>query len=117
MAYEAKPNTGSLWSENNCKVVRKGKIKFGNDEKYCSIIKYEDKEGNEKYELAISVGLLHYNAPEDKYKPTSPDIGGKITVDSKVYKFGGYVNTTNAGDEYTGVSLIPENEDQDKPKF
>ena len=27
------------------------------------------------------------------------------------------LNTTNAGDEYTGVSLIPENEDQDKPKF
>jgi|MDSY01.1.fsa_nt_gb hypothetical protein len=111
--YQAPANRGSLWHENNVKVVRKGKIKFGEKEKYCSILKFEDKDGNEKFELAVSVGLLHYNSPEEKRSPKSPDIYGKITWEDEVYKFGGYANVTDNGTEYTGVRLRPESEEQE----
>ena len=105
--YQSKPNSGSLWHESNVKVVRKGTIKFGDDTKYCSILKFENKDGEEKYELAVSVGLLHYNSPEEKRSPNSPDIYGKITQDGTVFKFGGWANMTDSGKEYTGVKLTP----------
>lgn len=116
--YQAKPNSGSLWHESNVTVVRKGTIKFGDDMKYCSILKFEDKNGDEKYELAVSVGLLHYNSPEEKRTPNSPDIYGKITWDKEVYKFGGWANVTEAGREYTGVKVTPQDdmpEAQERP--
>jgi len=117
--YEKKPNTGSLWHEENVKCIRKGGIRFGNEEKYASILEFQDREGNLKHELVISVGLLHYNPPENKLSDTSPDIYGKITWNNKRYKFGGYQNTTQTGQPYTGVSLRVEEEENIPvtPKF
>lgn len=111
--YQTKPNSGSLWHESNVKVVRKGTIKFGDETKYCSILKFENREGEEKYELAVSVGLLHYNSPEEKRSPKSPDIYGKITWENEVMKFGGWANVTDSGKEYTGVKLTPVDEQSD----
>ena len=116
--YQTKPNAGSLWHESKVKVVRKGKIMFGDEERYCSILKFENKDGDDKYELAISVGLLHLNMPEDKRTPNSPDISGKITKDGTVFKFGGWANITESGKEYTSVKLTPADEvpDPDAPR-
>lgn len=114
--YQAKPNSGSLWHESSVTVVRKGTILFGNEKKYCSILKFENKDGEEKYELAVSVGLLHYNSPEEKKGPNSPDIYGKITFDKEVMKVGGWARVTDSGKEYTSVSLTPVEEASSEPR-
>ena len=64
--YEIKEGQGSLWHENNCKVIRKGKIKIDGQERYSSILEYTNNNGEKKYELAISAGILYINNPEDK---------------------------------------------------
>jgi|TARA_B100000085_G_scaffold178369_1_gene162700 hypothetical protein len=111
--YEMKDNSGSLFHETKVTVPRKGKFKINGIERYGAILKYEDRDGKEKYELVQSLGLLHYNPPEEKKNPLTPDIGGKITlVDSsdpnnKVFKCGGYANTTQSGVDYTGLKFTP----------
>ena len=61
--YEMKQLTGTLFTETNVTVPRKGKVKFfDNKEWYCNILKYTGEK--EKYEFCVSLGLLHYNAPE-----------------------------------------------------
>ena len=77
--YEMKQLTGTLFTETNVTVPRKGKVKFfDNKEWYCNILKYTGEK--EKYEFCVSLGLLHYNAPEEKKSTGTPDIGGNITL-------------------------------------
>ncbi len=109
--YVMKENTGSLFHETKVTVPRKGKMKIGNTEQYGAILKYVDKNGNEKYELVASLGLLHYNPPESKRTEGTPDIGGKITYNNTVYKCGGYANQTQTGIEYTKLLFTPYDEE------
>ena len=108
--FEMKEGQGSLWHENNCKVIRKGKIKIQNEERYASILEYTNNGGEKKYELSISVGLLYLNKPEDKKSEKSPDIGGAITFNDTKYTFGGWRNVRDNGDEWTGIQLKPKEE-------
>ena len=79
--YVLKKNKGNLFTESNVTVPRKGKININDTEKYGSILKYQgDGNTNDKYEFVVSLGLLHYNPPEEKRSERTPDIGGKITV-------------------------------------
>ena len=106
--YVIKKNRGSLFTERNVTIPRKGKINVNGEEKYCAILKYSG-HGNskDKYELVFSAGLLHYNAPDQKIKEGTPDIGGKVTIDGTIYKFGGWANTSEKGIDYTSVKLTP----------
>ena len=77
--YEMKPLTGTLFTETNVTVPRKGKVKFFKPKEwYCNILKYSGEK--EKYEFCVSLGLLHYNAPDEKKSTGTPDIGGNITL-------------------------------------
>ncbi len=111
--FEMKNNTGSLFHESRVTVPRKGKFKLNDIERYGAILKYEDRNGNEKYELVQSLGLLHYNAPEEKKYDGTPDIGGKITLidsddeENKVFKCGGYANQTAQGVDFTKLRFTP----------
>mgnify|MGYP003109982038 FL=1 len=79
--YVLKKNKGNFFTENNVTVPRKGKININDNERYGSILKYQGNENiKDKYEFVISLGLLHYNSPEEKRSERTPDIGGKITV-------------------------------------
>ncbi len=109
--FEMKNNSGSLFHETKVTVPRKGKFKLNDKEIYGAILKYEDNNGNEKYELVASLGLLHYNPPETKRTPTTPDIGGKITWKDKVYKCGGYANQTSKGVDYTSLRFTEIDEE------
>ena len=78
--YEMKDNSGSFFHETKVTVPRKGKFKLNGKLRYGAILKYTDKDDNAKYELVQSLGLIHYNKPEDKRHEKTPDIGGKITI-------------------------------------
>jgi len=58
----------------------------------------------------MSLGLLYTNTPEEKMSERSPDVGGKITIDGQVYKFGGWKTESKEGTPYTDVSLKPVQE-------
>ena len=109
--YENKEGTGSLWHETNCTVVRKGKIKIDGKDRYAAILKYT-YQGVDKYELSLSAGALYINEPENKQSEKSPDIGGKIRFNNVVYKFGGWRNMQDNGDERTGVKLTPAEDNE-----
>lgn len=108
--YELREGQGSLWHENNCVVVRKGKIKVDGEDRYASILKYTHSDGSEKYELTFSAGLLRINTEAEKLNEKSPDIYGAITFNKQQYKFGGWRNTKDNGEEWTGVKLTPREE-------
>jgi hypothetical protein len=92
--FEYKENTGSLWHETNCTVVRKGKIKIEGIERYACILKYSQSE-----------------------KPDlMPDIKGLITFNTKKYELGGWRNVTGNGAEYTKVKLKEANLLSDEKK-
>ena len=102
----------------NCKVVRKGKIKIEGEDRYSAILEYYDKrQGTKKYELVVSAGLLRHNKPEDKRKENSPDIYGSITFNNNPYKFGGWANETKYGKKYTGVQLQPKEDEKEEEEF
>ena len=123
MEYVKKDRKGTMWKENNSKVIWKGSIHHKKDphnenekgvDKYYSILKttMKDKYGNpnDKYELVQSVGLLYLkdgNAFEN-----APDIGGPVTVDlgngqTVSQKFGGWVNLNEeAGTKTLSCGLV-----------
>tara|TARA_R100001015_G_C4578397_1_gene135302 strand:+ start:145 stop:543 length:399 start_codon:yes stop_codon:yes gene_type:complete len=119
--YENKELSGSLWDERNCKVIRKGKIKIEGQDRYASIIEYSPDENahmqEKKYELVVSIGLLHHNKPEDKKDENSPDIYGAVTFNNKSYKFGGWKNVTQKGTPYTNVNLKYKEDEKEKDAF
>ena len=61
---------GFLGHENNSVVHRKGSITIKNEKKYFAIVESANDKGELKYELMMSVGLIHTNSEEEKRKPT-----------------------------------------------
>ena len=114
--FELKDGEGYLWRETNSEVQRKGPILWRGKKRYASIIKTE-VNGEAKYELSISAGLLYINEEGDKRDPeTSPDISGPITLDGEMLKCGGWKNVSETGNKYTKVRL--ELKEKNKgPKF
>ncbi len=134
MEYVKKDRKGTMWKENNSKVIWKGSIHHKKDpydenekgvDKYYSILKttMKDKYGNpnSKFELVQSVGLLYLkdgNAGEN-----TPDIGGPVTVDlgngqTVSQKFGGWVNVNEeAGTKTLSCGLVNpiKKEESDSP--
>lgn len=106
---------GALWHENKSDVIKRGNVTIDGQKKYWVLIKSENDKGDSKYEIAFSAGLVFPKTAEEKLKPTSPDVNGKINHDGKTFKFGGWENTTDSGLEYLSVSLSVEEED--KPPF
>lgn len=105
--YKDENLKGALWNENACKVIRKGTVMINGKKEYISILKFT-LNGNDKYELVKSCGLLHVNDEESKLNPKSPDIGGAVTIDGVEYKFGGWKRVNQEkGTEYTSVGLRP----------
>ena len=101
---------GYLWHETGSTILRKGNLQIEGEELYSAIIKSKNKKGKDKYELMISVGLLHLNT--EKKSDKSPDIGGPITWNNKQYKFGGWKKMSEKGTEFTSVSLrVKDDED------
>jgi len=102
---EMKNNTGALFNDDKVSVVRKGKIKINDEIRYASIIKFEIPNQEPKYELSISVGLLHVNDAESKKNFKSPDISGTVTIDNQQFKFGGWSKESDSGVKYTSVGI------------
>ena len=116
--FELKEGQGSLWHESNRTVVRKGKIKIKGQDRYSAILKYKHSDGSEKYELVFSAGLLWVNNPDEKLNENSPDIKGTVSFnfdDLQSYKFGGWRNIRDNGEEWTGVRMTPKEEEDDYP--
>lgn len=106
---------GFLWHETGSTVIKKGTMQINGKEVYSAIIKSTNNKGEEKYELMTSAGLLHVNT--EKMSPKSPDIGGPITYDGVVYKFGGWKKTSEKGTEYTSVSLQVKEDEPETDKI
>lgn len=121
--YVKKDRKGTMWKENNSKVIWKGSIHHKKDpyddnekgvDKYYSILKttMKDRYGNpnDKYELVQSVGLLYLKDGNAGEK--APDIGGPVTVDlgngtTVGQKFGGWVNVNKeAGTKTLSCGLV-----------
>jgi len=134
MEYVKKDRKGTMWKENNSKVIRKGSIHHKKDpydenekgvDKYYSILKttMKDKYGNpnDKYELVQSVGLLYLKDGNANEK--APNIGGPVTVDlgngqTVSQKFGGWVNVNEeAGTKTLSCGLVDavKKEESDSP--
>lgn len=132
--YIKKDRKGTMWKENNSKVIYKGSIHHKKDpydenetgfDKYYSILKttMKDKYGNpnDKYELVQSVGLLYLK--DGNANQNAPDIGGPVTVDlgngeTVSQKFGGWVNVNEeAGTKTLSCGLVNpiKKEESDSP--
>ena len=114
--YQLNELSGSLWPEQNCTVIKKGKIKIFGEDRYASIIKYVNPNGEEKYELSISAGLLRLNPEENKLSNSSPDIYGSITFNDQAFKFGAYENISDKGTEWTKVLLQEKKDEENREK-
>ena len=75
---------GYLWHENDAVIERKGSFVINGEKKYGAIVKSFNAQNEAKYEMMMSIGLLHLNT--DKQSDKTPDMGGKVTVDGVVKK-------------------------------
>jgi len=98
---------GALWAENQSEVINRGHLQIEGEKRYCVLIQSVNDRGEKKHELCFSAGLVHPTSASEKRSPESPDIGGRVTIDGKVYKFGGWTRTTNQGLGYYSGSLRP----------
>ena len=103
---------GYLWHENDATIERKGSFMINGEKKYGAIVKSFGKQGEAKYEMMMSIGLLHLNA--DKTNERTPDMGGKVTIDGVVYKQGCWAKETSNGTPFTSIGFREEKEDQVK---
>ena len=72
-------NYGAMFSDPDAKILRKGTFHLDGKKYYGMVIEKKNNEGQTQYEMLVSMGLLHYNAPENKKSEASPDMGGKVT--------------------------------------
>ena len=115
-----KEKTGYLWHEVSTKVLRKGTWTINGQKKYGGVLVSKNSAGEDKYELFECVGLLHLNDPDNKRSERSPDMGGKVTQDTKPYKLGMWAQESEKGQPYTSMSFreIEEQPDySEKPPF
>ena len=73
-------NYGAMFSDPDAKILRKGTFHLDGKKYYGMVIEKKNNEGQTQYEMLVSMGLLHYNAPENKKSEASPDMGGKVTM-------------------------------------
>jgi|TARA_R110001592_G_scaffold239469_1_gene499403 hypothetical protein len=99
---------GYLWHENNSVIERKGSFTIDGKKYYGAIIKSHNDKGEYKYEFMASLGLLHLNA--EKRSDKSPDMGGKITLNNKVYKLGCWARESENGTPYTSLGFTDAEE-------
>lgn len=95
--------TGYLWHEINSSVERKGAFTINGRKYYGAIIKSHNNDNKPKYEFMVSTGLLHLN--EDKQTDNSPDMGGKVTINGKVFKLGCWARESKDGAPYTSLGF------------
>ena len=101
---------GAMFPDNNAEIAYKGTINVNGEQKYVSLIKAKTQNGEDIYEIAVSMGRVYFNAPESKKNKVGPDIGGPITIDGRKYKFGGWNNISKNGNSYLGCSLQDKTE-------
>ena len=94
---------GYLWHENDAVIERKGSFVINGEKKYGAIVKSFGKQGEAKYEMMMSIGLLHLN--KDKINEKTPDMGGKVTIDGVVYKQGCWAKESNSGTPFTSLGF------------
>ena len=99
---------GYLWHENNSVIERKGSFTIDGKKYYGAIVKSHNDKGEYKYEFMASLGLLHLN--EEKRSDKSPDMGGKITLNNKVYKLGCWARESENGNPYTSLGFTDAEE-------
>jgi len=73
-------NYGAMFSDPDAKILRKGTFHLDDVKYYGMVIQKKNNEGMTQYEFLVSMGLMHYNAPETKRQANSPDMGGKVTM-------------------------------------
>jgi len=96
---------GVFFPESKSDVVWRGNLTVGGEKGYYTIVKSHNREGKEKHELMKSVGLVHLAKPEDKTNQNSPDIGGRVQIDTKSFKFGSWFQQSESGLDYLSASL------------
>ncbi len=94
---------GYLWHEKDATVERKGPFIINGEQKYGAVVKSYNKHGEEKYEMMMSIGLLHLNT--EKQSEKTPDMGGKVTIDGVVYKQGCWAKETKDGVPFTSIGF------------
>ena len=119
MEYVKKDRKGTLWMETKSKVIYKGSCHHKtnpsdpNDkgvDKYYSILKTEFANGEPKYELVQSVGLIYLK--DGNASNHAPDFGGPVTIDlgngtTASQKFGGWINkNAETGATTVGIGFI-----------
>ena len=100
---------GYLWHENDAVIERKGSFVINGVKKYGAIVKSINAQNEPKYEMMMSIGLLHLNT--DKKSDKTPDMGGKVTIDGVVYKQGCWAKEANNGTPFTSLGFQEVTED------
>lgn len=99
---------GYLWHENDAVIERKGSFVINGEKKYGAIVKSFNAQNEAKYEMMMSIGLLHLNT--DKQSDKTPDMGGKVTVDGVVYKQGCWAKESKDGIPFTSLGFQEVND-------
>jgi len=99
---------GYLWHENDAVIERKGSFVINGEKKYGAIVKSINAQNEPKYEMMMSIGLLHLNT--DKKSDKTPDMGGKVTVDGVVYKQGCWAKESKDGIPFTSLGFQEVND-------
>ena len=102
--YVTKENEGTLWVDN-LSVVGRGKIKIKGTEVQAAVVQSNDREGNKKYELMLSTGLIYFNSPDKKASDKSPDYSGSVSIAGEKMKVSIWDNTSERGTHYYSVKL------------
>ena len=101
---------GYLWHENDATIERKGSFVINGEKKYGAIVKSFSKQGQPKYEMMMSICLMHLNS--DKTNERTPDMGGKVTIDGVIYKLGCWAKETSNGNPFTSLGFREVQEDE-----
>ena len=108
---------GSMWLEQNAKVVRKGSFQLEGKKFYGLVIEKQNQQGDTQYEMYVAMGLLHINKPEEKISDKSPDMGGRVRIPfGKTYKLGIWAKESEKGVPYSSLGFTEVddvNEDQE----
>ena len=101
---------GYLWHENDSSIERKGSFTIQGKKYYGAIVKSLNDKGEAKYEFVMSLGLLHLNT--NKMSEKSPDMGGKVTLNGKIFKLGCWAKESEKGTPFTSLGFTEVDEDE-----
>ena len=111
---------GSMWLEQNAKVVRKGSFQLEGKKFYGLVIEKQNQQGDIQHEMYVAMGLLHINKPEDKISAKSPDMGGRVRIPfGKTYKLGIWAKESEKGVPYSslGFTEVDEVNEEEEESF